>query len=145
MFKSEKEIEDESKRIKWRTITGLLKMYSIFFILIIYWVYFHPSTLVEQTSQSGEKEVIIKEHGNGLLGGGYITVVIKKDGNTVKRKRVGVELFFESNHKGRYTINWNHGESVVDVSMNFENTNKLLSYNYDTLNIEIKDEYRKVR
>ena len=34
MFKDEKEIEEESKRIKKRTFTGLLKMYSIFFLIV---------------------------------------------------------------------------------------------------------------
>ena len=139
MFKSEQEIEEESRRIKKQTFIGILIIFSVFFLIIIYWVYLHPTTLVESTSSSGEKEVIIKGHGNGLLGGGFITVILKKDGKTMKRKVVKVDNATQSNHRERYTISWLYNEeNIVRVTMNFQNSNKTLTYNYGTLDLEIE-------
>ena len=137
MFKSEQEIEEESKRIKKRTFTGLLKMYSILFLIVFYIVYLHPNTLVEQTSPSGEKEVIVKSHGTGLLGG-FVTIVIKKDGFTVKRKIVNVGRGGKSHHRERFNIAWRYDENVVSVFMDFGNPSKRLVYNYETLDLEIE-------
>lgn len=137
MFKDEIEIEEESRRIKKQTFIGLLIIFSVFFLIIIYWVYLHPTTLVESTSPSGEKEVIIKGHGNGLLGGGFVTVIIKKDGFTVKRKMVDVDLIRESNHGSRYNVGWQYDENVVRVGMSFTKSSKTLIYNYVTLDLEI--------
>lgn len=139
MLKDEKDIEEETKKIKGQTIKGLLKMYSIFFILILYWVFLHPNNLVEKTSPSGEKEVIVKKYGRDLLKGGFVSIVIKEDGKTKRRKRVRVDNKTESNHSDRYSITWRDDENVVYVSMNFENSGKSLTYDYETSALKIDD------
>lgn len=143
MNSDEKSIEEEITKIKKQTIKGLFTGFLVVFLSLIYWVYFHQSFLVSETSPSGGKEVIINEYGSDFLGGGYVKFYFKKDGKTVKTKMVSVDNIKESNHSERFNITWKD-ESEVLVGMTFEQSTKSLTYNFSNRNIEI-DVSRQVK
>ena len=135
MNNDEKSIEEEIKMIKKQAIKVLFSGFLVALLGLIYWVYFHPSILVEGTSPLEKNEVIIKEYGNGPLNGGNVKFYFKKDGKTVKTKKVSVDNIKESNHRERYNFSWKN-ENEFSVGMRFEQSTKSLTYNFSNNSIE---------
>jgi hypothetical protein len=142
--------EEEIQQIKRNSFRFLLRMFLIFFLLIllfsVYWGFIKKVPLLEEASPNGTNEIEIVQLGNGFP---YITpsikVYFKENGRVIKTKKINVSNFMESNHQERYNVSWT-GENKTSIMMKFELETKKMNFNFSTkkLDIEVTKKHNRI-
>lgn len=134
-----KTAQEEIKAIKKQAFRVLAFGFLCTLGIIIYWVYFEESLLVESKSPNEDKEVIINEVGNWLIDSGTIKIYFKQDGKTRKVKKIDLDIRWEPNTKERYNVTWKDEENKVSIGIEFEQSAQILEYSFYTNRIEINN------
>ncbi|MEK4080203.1 hypothetical protein [Solibacillus sp. FSL K6-1126] len=134
---NEKSIQEEIRAVKKQTVKVLGFGFLVILFFLIYWIYFEENLLVESKSPYADKEVIINKVGNWITDSGTIKIYFKENGRTRNTKKIELEIFRESNHKGKYNIVWSV-DNHVSIAMVFEKFIQSVDYNFSTNDIEIE-------